>query len=208
MGTDTYKTLKGLSKGIYKDRGSRFLAFAYPVFSEEEIKPILLTLRKEYHDARHFCYAYRLGAEKEFFRTNDDGEPSNSAGKPILGQIMAYDLTNVLIVVIRYFGGTLLGVGGLINAYRSAAMDALANARVLTKTINDIYELQFDYSSMNDVKKVIKEEKLTQIEQKFDLTCSIKISIRKSRSENVVERLGKIEGLSVKYLKPTDKSVG
>ena len=198
---DTYKTLKGLSKGIYKDRGSRFLAFAYPVFSEEEIKPILLTLRKKYHDARHFCYAYRLGAEKEFFRTNDDGEPSNSAGKPILGQIVAYDLTNVLIVVIRYFGGTLLGVGGLINAYRSAAADALSNSHVLTKTINDIYELQFDYSSMNDVKKVIKEEKLTQIEQKFDLTCSIKISIRKSRSENVVERLGKIEGLRIRYLR-------
>lgn len=201
MGTDTYKTLKGLAKGIYKDRGSKFLAFAYPVFSEEEIKPILLTLRKKYHDARHFCYAYRLGAEKEFFRTNDDGEPSNSAGKPILGQIAAYDLTNVLIVVIRYFGGTLLGVGGLINAYRAAAMDALANARVLTKTINDIYELQFDYSSMNDVKKVIKEEKLTQIEQKSDLTCSMKISVRKSRSENVVERLGRIEGLRIRYLR-------
>lgn len=201
MGTDTYKTLKGLSKGIYKDRGSRFLAFAYPVFSEEEIKPILLTLRKKYHDARHFCYAYRLGAEKEFFRVNDDGEPSNSAGKPILGQILAYDLTNVLIVVIRYFGGTLLGVGGLINAYRSAAADALSNSHVLTKTINDIYELQFDYSSMNDVKKVIKEEKLTQIEQKLDLTCSIKISIRKSRSKSVVERLGKIEGLRIRHLR-------
>jgi len=198
---DTYKTLAGLSKGIYKDRGSRFLAFAYPVFSEEEIQPILLTLRKEYHDARHFCYAYRLGAEKEFFRTNDDGEPSNSAGKPILGQIVAYDLTNVLIVVVRYFGGTLLGVGGLINAYRAAAADALANARVLTKTTNDIYELEFGYSSMNDVKKVIKEEKLTQVEQKFDLTCSIKISVRKSRSENVVERLGKIEGLRIRYLR-------
>lgn len=198
---DTYKTLAGLSKGIYKDRGSRFLAFAYPVFSEKEIKPILLTLRKKYHDARHFCYAYRLGAEKEFFRTNDDGEPSNSAGKPILDQIMAYDLTNVLIVVVRYFGGTLLGVGGLINAYRSAAMDALANARVLTKTINDIYELQFGYPSMNDVKKVIKEEKLTQVEQKFDSTCSITISVRKSRSKNVIERLGRIDGLRIRYLR-------
>lgn len=198
---DTYKTLASLSKGIYKDRGSKFLAFAYPVISEEEIKPILFTLRKEYHDARHFCYAYRLGAKKEFSRTNDDGEPSNSAGKPILGQIIAYDLTNVLIVVIRYFGGTLLGVGGLINAYHSAAMDALANARVLTKTTNDIYELQFDYSSMNDVKKVIKEEKLTQIEQKFDLTCSIKISVRKSRSKNVVERLGRINGLKIRYIR-------
>jgi len=198
---DTYKTLAGLSKGIYKDRGSRFLAFAYPVFSEEEIQPILLTLRKEYHDARHFCYAYRLGAEKEFFRTNDDGEPSSSAGKPILGQIVAYDLTNVLIVVVRYFGGTLLGVGGLINAYRAAAADALANARVLTKTINDIYELEFGYSSMNDVKKVIKEEKLTQVEQKFDSTCSITISVRKSRSKNVVERLGRIDGLRIRYLR-------
>ena len=198
---DTYKTLKGLSKGIYKDRGSSFLAFAYPVFSEEEIKPILLTLRKKYHDAGHFCYAYRLGAKKEFFRTNDDGEPSNSAGKPILGQIMAYDLTNVFIVVIRYFGGTLLGAGGLINAYRSATMDALANARVLTKTIKDIYELQFGYSSMNNVKKVIKEEKLNQIEQKFDSTCSITISVRKSRSKNVVERLGRIDGLRIRYLR-------
>ncbi|MQY78722.1 MAG: YigZ family protein, partial [Bacteroidetes bacterium] len=195
------KTLAGLSKGIYKDRGSRFLAFAYPVSSEEEIKRILHTLKKKYHDARHLCYAYRLGTEKEIYRTNDDGEPSNSAGKPILDQIMAYDLMNVLIVVVRYFGGTLLGVGGLINAYRSAAMDALANARVLTKTINDIYELQFGYPSMNDVKKVIKEEKLTQVEQKFDSTCSITISVRKSRSKNVIERLGRIDGLRIRYLR-------
>jgi uncharacterized YigZ family protein len=198
---DTYKTLAGESKGIYKDRGSRFIAHAYPVSSEEEIKLILKTIKKKYHNARHHCYAYRLGVEKVIYRTNDDGEPSNSAGKPILTQIKKNSLTNIVVVVIRYFGGTLLGVGGLINAYSSATADALTNASIQTKTINNIYELQFSYTSMNNVMKVINEEKLTQVEHKFDLNSSIKISVRKSRSKNVVERLGEIEGLRIRYLR-------
>jgi uncharacterized YigZ family protein len=197
---DTYKTLAGESKGIYKDRGSRFIAHAYPVSSEEEIKLILKTIKKKYHNARHHCYAYRLGVEKVIYRTNDDGEPSNSAGKPILTQIKKNSLTNIVVVVIRYFGGTLLGVGGLINAYSSATADALTNASIQTKTINNIYELQFSYTSMNNVMKVINEEKLTQVEHKFDLNSSIKISVRKSRSKNVVDRLDQIEGLKIRYL--------
>jgi uncharacterized YigZ family protein len=197
---DTYKTLAGESKGIYKDRGSRFIAHAYPVSSEEEIKLILKTIKKKYHNARHHCYAYRLGVEKVIYRTNDDGEPSNSAGKPILTQIKKNSLTNIVVVVIRYFGGTLLGFGGLINAYSSATADALTNASIQTKTINNIYELQFSYTSMNNVMKVINEEKLTQVEHKFDLNSSIKISVRKSRSKNVVDRLDQIEGLKIRYL--------
>ena len=133
MGKDNYLSIEKRSEGIYKDRGSKFLAFAFPVYQEDEIKDILAELRKEYHDARHHCYAYRLGASKEIYRVNDDGEPSSSAGKPIFGQIQSNDLSNILIVVVRYFGGTLLGVGGLINAYRSAAADALINASIIER---------------------------------------------------------------------------
>lgn len=193
--SDSYKTIKGLSEGQYKDRGSKFLAFAYPVYSEEEIKEIQQKLRKDYHDARHHCYAYRLGADMKIFKANDDGEPSNSSGKPILGQIQAFDLTNILIIVVRYFGGTLLGVGGLIQAYKTAASEALKNAEIVNKTLNDIIDIRFEYIDMNNVMKVLKSEKPEQLKQKFDLDCYIKLSIRQSARDKLLERLKKIESL-------------
>ncbi|MFC2097689.1 IMPACT family protein [Bacteroidota bacterium] len=193
--SDSYKTIKGISEGQYKDKGSKFLAFAYPVYTEEEIKEIQKGLRKEFHDARHHCFAYRLGAEKKIFRANDDGEPSNSSGKPILGQIQAFDLTNILIVVVRYFGGTLLGVGGLIQAYKTAATEALKKAEIINKTVNDIIDIRFEYLDMNDVMKILKSEKPEQLKQKFDIDCYIQLSIRQSATKKLLERLKKIESL-------------
>ena len=145
MESDSYKTIKSFSHGIFRDKGSRFIANAYPVADQEAVKPILDSLRKEFHDARHHCYAYMLGRERSVWRVNDDGEPSGTAGKPILGQINSFGLTNILIVVIRYFGGTLLGVPGLINAYRSAASEAIANAKIIKCTVQDYYEITFPY---------------------------------------------------------------
>ena len=154
---DEYYTLSKPSEGIFKDKGSKFIAKAFPVFSETEIKAIQEQLRSEYHDARHHCYAYMLGADKKVFRANDDGEPSSTAGKPILGQIKSFELTNVLIVVIRYFGGTKLGVSGLIHAYKTATEEALKNAEIVKKTLLDYYQLKFDYAAMNDIMRILKE---------------------------------------------------
>ena len=196
--TDEYRTLTKVSEGSFKDRGSKFLAFAYPVSTEDEIKDILQDLRKQYHDARHHCYAYRLGHEKLLYRANDDGEPSSSAGKPILGQIQSYNLTDLLIVVIRYFGGTLLGVPGLINAYRTAAKDAIENNEIVTKTVNDILHISFDYLSMNDVMRVIKEEQPRMTHQEYDLNCIIHLEVRKSHLSRLLDKLEKIDNLQVK----------
>lgn len=197
---DTYRTLKSPSKGIFKDRGSRFLAFATPVYSVDEIKPLLDFYRKEYHDARHHCYAYMIGYEKNIWRTNDDGEPSGTGGKPILGQINSKGLTNVLIVVIRYFGGTLLGVSGLINAYRSAASDAISNSEIIEYTVNDYYRVKFPYSSMNEVMKIIKDENLCQSEQIFEMECSIKIGFRLSSKEKILNGLKSLENIAIEYI--------
>ncbi len=198
---DNYRTIEAPSTGDYKEKGSKFPTLAFPVYSEEEIKEILQRLRKEYYDARHHCYAYRLGADKLRFRANDDGEPSSSAGKPILGQLLSNDLTNILIVVIRYFGGTKLGVSGLINAYRTAAADAISNAKIIEKTVNDIIEISFDYLAMNDVMKVIKDGALNQIDQKFDLQCSITISIRQGESQMVRDKFEKIDSVKTEILR-------
>lgn len=197
---DTYLTIKEPAEGIFKDRGSKFLAFAFSVLSEEEIKENLLAIRKLHPSANHHCYAFRLGADKLSFRSNDDGEPSNTAGKPILGQIQSKDLTNVLIVVVRYFGGTLLGVSGLINAYREAAADAISKSTIIEKTVNDVYELKFDYLQMNNVMKIIKDEELQMLSQKFDLEPSLVFSVRKSNSNKVYDQLSKIEGARLKFL--------
>ncbi|HBF87955.1 MAG TPA: YigZ family protein [Bacteroidales bacterium] len=197
---DTYKTISQPSQGIYKDKGSKFIAFAYAVYSENEIKDIQAKLRKDYHDARHHCYAYRLGYKKEIFRTNDDGEPSNSAGKPILGQIQSHDLTNVLIVVVRYFGGVLLGVGGLINAYRTAAAEAIKNTNIIEKTVNDIWQINYEYQAMPDVMKIIKDDNIPQLETIFEINCTIKISVRKSLIMGVIDKLEKIETVKCNYL--------
>jgi len=200
MSSDIYKTIKSKAEGVFRDRGSRFLAYAYPVTEQDEIKPILDQLRKEHHDARHHCFAYMLGNERAVFRSSDDGEPSGTGGRPILGQINSFELTNVLIVVVRYFGGTLLGVSGLINAYRSAAESAIQNSEIIECTLKEYYEIKYPYDSMNAVMKILKEEELSQFEQIFDTLCSIKISIRASAKEKVLKRLERVEKLEYRYL--------
>lgn len=200
MENDTYKTIASFSEGIYKEKGSKFIAKAYPVSSQDDIKPILEKLRKEHHEARHHCYAWMLGLDKTNYRVNDDGEPSGTAGKPILGQINSAGLTNILIVVIRYFGGTLLGVSGLINAYRSASVEAIRNAHIELRTMQSYYELEFPYIAMNDVMKVLKEENLGQSDQRFDTECRIIVNFRVSSKEKILGRLSRIEGLHSKYI--------
>ena len=197
---DEYLTINKPSEGLFKDRGSKFLAFAFPVSTEEEIKELQEKLRSDYHDARHHCYAYMLGPEKDIYRSNDDGEPSSTAGKPILGQIRSFDLTNILIVVIRYFGGTKLGVGGLINAYKTAAEEALKSAKIIKKTLHDIYELKFEYPVMNDIMRILKEEKIEQIDQNFELSCSVTLSLRKADTEKVLSKFDRIENLKIEFL--------
>jgi len=197
---DEYLTISEPSQGLFKDRGSKFLAFAYPVANEQEIKQIQEQLRSEYHDARHHCYAYMLGPEKLVYRANDDGEPSSTAGKPILGQIRSFDLTNILIVVIRYFGGTKLGVSGLIHAYKTASEEALKSANIIKKTLHDIYELKFEYPVMNDVMRILKEENIEQVDQKFELSCSVWISLRKADTEKVLSKFDRIDNLKIEYV--------
>lgn len=198
---DTYLTIEKASEGIFKDKGSKFLAYAYPVSSEEKIKELLAELRKLHPSARHHCYAFRLGAAKQAFRANDDGEPSNTAGKPILGQIQSKDLTNILIVIVRYFGGTLLGVSGLINAYKLAALDSIQNANIIEKTVDEVYELKFDYLQMNDVMKIIKDEHLQILHQHFELNPELSFSVRKSNSTKVYDMFSKISNLEIKFIK-------
>jgi uncharacterized YigZ family protein len=197
---DTYQTISSPSQGIYKEKGSKFIALAFPVTSEDEIKMQLAVLRKEYHDARHHCYAYCLGYDKSAWRVNDDGEPSGTAGKPIFGQIQSKDLTNVLIVVIRYFGGIKLGIPGLINAYRTAARDALEQASTVTRIVSESYEVQFEYPLMNDVMKILKEEHADILGQEFENACKIRFSIRRSSGTKITSRLQKIQGLNVTFL--------
>jgi uncharacterized YigZ family protein len=200
MESDTYKTIKSASQGIYKEKGSRFFSFAVPVADQEEIKPLLDKIKKEHHEARHHCFAYMIGHERNIWRVNDDGEPSGTAGRPILGQINSFDLTNIILVVSRYFGGTLLGVSGLINAYRSAATSALLNAEITERTLQEYYEITYPYVSMNDVMRILKELNLGQSEQSFDLECRILLNFRVSVKENVLNRLSRIDGLKYRYI--------
>lgn len=194
---DTYKTISSASEGLFKDKGSKFIAFAFPVSSENEIKEIIQSIKKEHYSARHHCYAWRLGHEKLHFRANDDGEPSSTAGKPILGQIQSFDLTNILIVVVRYFGGTLLGVSGLINAYRNAALDVILNSEIVEKLVEQKLLVEYGYEVMNEVMKLFKDEKLPQIDPQFDLNCRITTSVRLSDLARITEELEKIEGLKL-----------
>lgn len=194
---DTFNTIAKPSEGIYKVKGSKFISFAYPVSTEDEIKKHLTFIKKEYFDARHHCFAYVLGTDKKQFRTSDDKEPSGTAGKPILGQIYSFGITNILIIVVRYFGGTLLGTSGLINAYRTAAADALKNAVIIEKTIDSLFSLSFDYKAINDVMRIIKEENIEQIKNSFDLKCNMTISIRNSKIRSVEERFKKIETVKI-----------
>ena len=185
---DTYKTIDVPSEEtLFKDRNSKFFGYAFPVFSEEDIKEALEGLKKKHHSARHFCYAWQLGTEKIRFRANDDGEPSNSAGQPIYGQIQAFEVTNILIVSVRYFGGTKLGVGGLINAYRTSAQFALEASEIIEKTIDIRYKLTFEYDMMNKVQRIIKERNLTIVAQKLEMNCEYTISVRKKESQAIFE---------------------
>ncbi|WP_024990654.1 YigZ family protein [Segatella albensis] len=191
---DEYKTISEnkISEGYYTEKRSKFLAFAHHVETVDEAMEIVKNYRKKYYDARHCCYAYVIGAEGETFRANDDGEPSSTAGKPILGQINSHDLTNILIVVIRYFGGVKLGTSGLIVAYRTAAADAIEKCEIETRQVEEIIRYQFTYPMMNDVMRIVKEMNPKIIEQNFDNTCEIVLSIRKSEAENLSNRLKKL----------------
>ncbi len=195
---DTYQTIAGPAEGLYKEKGSKFLAFAFPVFSEDDVKDRLAELRKKYYDARHHCYAYMLGADKSRYRANDDGEPNHSAGDPILGQIRSADLSNVLVVVVRYFGGTKLGVSGLITAYKTATADALAQATIVEEHETAQLQAHFEYPQMNDVMSLVKELNLTIKDQQFELDCKLTIELRKSLVEEVSSRLESIDGVKVK----------
>ncbi len=197
---DTYKTIKGPVEGLFKDRGSKFLAYAYPIEHENEVKPLVDNLKKEHFKAVHHCYAYRLGLDRNNFRVNDDGEPSGTAGRPILNTLLSQDITNILVVVVRYFGGTLLGVPGLINAYKSATVEALAVAEIYEKTVNDVYNVSFEFVQMNDVMKVVKEFSLKIRNQTYDNQCSMELEFRKTLTNQVIGKLEKIDGILVDYL--------
>ncbi|MGP1591137.1 MAG: IMPACT family protein [Prevotella sp.] len=190
--SDTYLTIQDKSEGIYTEKRSKFLAFAHPVETIDEIKDLLTDYKKKYYDARHVCYAYMLGPERIDFRANDDGEPSSTAGKPILGQINSRELTNILVVVVRYFGGVKLGTSGLIVAYREAAAEALSAATVIEKTIEETVTFTFPYVMMNSVMRVVKDLNPRIVEQKYDETCVITLAIKRSMAPFLEERLNKL----------------
>jgi len=197
---DSYKTIADKSEGFFKDKGSRFFAYAFPVNTEEETKEIINQIRKEHHTARHHCYAWRIGIKEISFRANDDGEPSSTAGKPILGQLIKFDLTNVLLVVVRYFGGTLLGTGGLIQAYRSAAADALSHARIVIQTVKNYYRIKFTYLQMNDVMQVVKQENLNISDTRFELDCQIDMVVRQSESARIEQLFKPMKGVKIERI--------
>lgn len=197
---DTYRTIEKPVEGLFRDRGSKFLAFAYPVNNETVLKTYLAKLKGEHSKANHHCWAMRLTPDRSIFRINDDGEPSGTAGRPILNTLLSRDLTNLAVVVVRYFGGTLLGVPGLINAYKMATEEALKQAVIVEKTVNDIYSIEFDYLQMNDIMRLIKEDNLAIIEQSFDNNCSISVSIRKMQVNQTLAKISKLNGVVAKYV--------
>lgn len=186
--SDTYKTIAAPSEGLYKEKGSKFLAFAYPVQTELKIKEHLEALRKQYYDARHHCYAYVLGPRQEVYRANDDGEPSATAGRPIHGQILSQGLTDILVVVVRYFGGTKLGTSGLINAYKTATLDALQQAEVIEKIVMQRYRVRFPYEQMNQVMRIVKDLQLQVVEQQSDMQCVLILAVRLSESQRCYDK--------------------
>lgn len=193
---DSYKSIAGPSEGLFKDNGSRFISFAYPVETEDEVKSIVGSLKKEYHDARHHCYAYRIGYKGDLFRANDDGEPSSSAGRPILGQIDSNGLSDILIVVVRYFGGIKLGIPGLIRAYKTSSADAIVNNSIIAKIATKRYLLKFGYDSMNSVMKMVKDMSLEQSNQNFGLECELTVRVRLSQVPDFLESVEGISGCS------------
>ena len=196
---DTYKTLaEATQELLFKEKNSRFLGYAYPITAEDEVKPILFLLRKQHPNAVHFCYAYQLGAEQITYRANDDGEPSGSAGMPIYGQLLSFGITNVLLVIVRYFGGVKLGVGGLISAYKTAAQLSLESAIIVEKTIDVVYVAQFDYAHLNKVMRVIKEKNLEILSQKMDMQCEITLATRKSNEDNLLAAFENLYEINLK----------
>ena len=197
---DSYKSIASESRGLFKDKGSRFIAHDYPVETEEEVKEIVAALKKEYYDARHHVYAYRLGYLGDKFRANDDGEPSGSSGRPVLGQIDSNELSDILVVVVRYFGGIKLGIPGLIRAYKTATADAIANAEIVEKIACKRYKVHFGYMGMNSVMKVFKDMGLDQKNQQFDMECSMETNVRLSQVDTFLERMGDVEGCHVEEI--------
>ena len=198
---DKYKEVKNHTTGIYKEKGSKFIAYSYPVYSEEDVKDKLEEVRKLEHSARHYCYAYILNPDKSAQRANDDGEPSSTAGKPILGQILSNDLTNILVVVVRYFGGVKLGVPGLIRSYKTAAAEAILEATIITKTIKEQYEVSFKYPQMNDVMRLIKEYDLEVVNTDFQIDCKLIFAVPKSKANDVVDTFKKNHELRIDNIK-------
>jgi len=198
---DSFFTINKPSQGLYKDKGSKFISLAFPVTSEDEINELLYTLKKEYHDARHHCFAWKLGPTGEKYRINDDGEPSGTGGKPVLGQINAKQLTNILVVVIRYFGGILLGTGGLIKAYREAAADALRHAVISEQYVRDTYRVSCNYQNLKLISKIIEEYKGEQSDRDFSEKCSLTVSLRQSYSQKFVDSINRLGETEIKIKK-------
>lgn len=198
MTSDTYQTIAAPSEGIYTEKRSKFIAMALPVHTVDEVKTMLDTCQKKYYDARHVCYAYMLGPERKDFRSNDNGEPSGTAGKPILGQINSHNLTDILVIVVRYFGGIKLGTSGLITAYRAAASEAIGAATVVEKTVDEEVTFFFEYPMMNDVMRIVKEEGPSIVSQGYDTDCSMTLRIRRSLMPRLLHRLEKVETLRIK----------
>ena len=196
---DTYLTITERGEDIFRDRGSKFLGFAYPLSTESDIKAIVSSLQKEHPKANHHCWALRWSTDRGVFRLNDDGEPSGTAGRPILNTLLSRNLTNVAVVVVRYFGGTLLGVPGLINAYKTAAEMALDKARITQKTVNDVYLLSFEYLGINDVMRLVKEENLEILAQAFDNQCQLTVSVRKTQVNQFLSKVEKLPAVNIKY---------
>jgi len=198
---DNYFTIEEPAEGIFRDKGSKFVAYAYPFTDEGQLKDIIAELKALHPKARHHCWAYRLTPDRTLFRVNDDGEPSGTAGRPILNVLLSKDVTNILVVVVRYFGGTLLGVPGLINAYKVATQEALEVATIVEKTVNDVYRISFDYLQMNDVMRLVKEENLLILNQQFDNLCVMDVSVRKLHVNPVVQKLEKLERVEYSYIR-------
>ena len=196
-----YFTIEKSAMAEFKERGSKFVAFAYPIETTDDFKKLLQNLNKEHPKAVHHCFAYRIGTDGNNFRSSDDGEPSGTAGRPIHGQLLSKDLTNTLVVVIRYFGGTKLGVSGLINAYKTATKEALEASEILEKIVNDVYKITFDYLQMNDVMKLLKDENLHQFNQAFENNCSLQFSVRKNDVNRIYDAFNKIENLQIRFLR-------
>jgi len=198
---DKYRTITKPAEGVFRDRGSKFIAYAYPLNDESDLKDLLTQVKSMHPKARHHCWALRLTPDRSIFRINDDGEPSGSAGRPILNVMLSLDVTNIVVIVVRYFGGTLLGVPGLINAYKTSTREALENADIVECTVNDIYSIAFDYLTMNDVMRIVKEEELQLLKQDFDNECVIEFGMPQSQVAQVVGKMEKLEGIRLQYLR-------